>query len=150
MISLLLAFPRRKHCMHSSSPPCVLHALLKLSAMTGSFWLYLAKSRSYEATHYTVVTIFLLFLPSSVQIFSWAHCSQIPSVCSSLNIRDGWTHPSHNVIQHLVRETLLHCLLSEHPYLGTFRRGVIAHNVPSLDVWTFLCEETYIFCSCLL
>jgi hypothetical protein len=37
-------------------------------------------STSYEAPHYEIVPILLLFHPSSVQIFFSATCSQIPSV----------------------------------------------------------------------
>jgi hypothetical protein len=40
--------------MHSSSPPVVLHSLPISSSLTWSFYLYLEKSKSYEAPHYAV------------------------------------------------------------------------------------------------
>jgi hypothetical protein len=43
-----------------------------------SFWLYLVKSKSYEATHYVIFSNLLLFQPSQVQIFSSAPCFQTP------------------------------------------------------------------------
>jgi hypothetical protein len=50
-------------------------------SFTSSFYvLYLAKGTSCEAPHYAIFFNFLSFRPSSVQIFSSAPCSQIPSV----------------------------------------------------------------------
>jgi hypothetical protein len=43
-----------------------------LTLLTRSFWLYLAKSTSYEASHYAFFSNFLLFYLYSVQIFSSA------------------------------------------------------------------------------
>jgi hypothetical protein len=48
-----LVFPQVSY-MHPSSTPFMLHALQSSSSLTWSFWLYLAKSTSYEAPRYAV------------------------------------------------------------------------------------------------
>jgi hypothetical protein len=58
--------------MHSSSLPLVLHGLLISSSLTWSFWLYLEKSTSYEASNIILNTLF----------------SNTLSLCSSLKVRD--------------------------------------------------------------
>jgi hypothetical protein len=55
VVSFLLSFPPISY-MHSSFPPFVLYALLISFTLTRSFQLYLAKSTSYEALHYAIVT----------------------------------------------------------------------------------------------
>jgi hypothetical protein len=40
---------------------CMLNTLSISSSLTWSFWLYMAKSTSYEASHYAIVSTFLLF-----------------------------------------------------------------------------------------
>jgi hypothetical protein len=63
-----------------SFTPFVLHALPISFSLTWSFYLYFEKSTSYEAPHYTGFSNLLSPHPSPVQIFSWAACSQTPSV----------------------------------------------------------------------
>jgi hypothetical protein len=65
--------------MHSFSAPFVLHALPISSSLTWS--LCLARSTSYELTHYAIFSTLLSLHLSSDQIFSSAPCSQTPSVC---------------------------------------------------------------------
>jgi hypothetical protein len=65
--------------MHSSSSPLVLHTHWS-SSLTWSFYLYLAKSTSYEAPHYAVFSSLLSLHLSFIQIFSSVPCSQTPSV----------------------------------------------------------------------
>jgi hypothetical protein len=49
-------------------------------SLTFSYYLYLARCRSYEAPHYVISSSFLLFYSSSVQIFSSARLFSAPSV----------------------------------------------------------------------
>jgi hypothetical protein len=74
-VSFLLTFPPIFY-IHSPSPPFMLHALPISFSFTLSFYLYLARSTTYEVLHYVV----FISLPSphlsSIQIFSSA-----PSVC---------------------------------------------------------------------
>jgi hypothetical protein len=59
----------------------VLHAQPISSIVTLSFYLYLEKSRSYEAPHYVVFSNLLSLHLFSVQIFSSAPCTQTPVTC---------------------------------------------------------------------
>jgi hypothetical protein len=58
--------------------PFMLHALPISSILTSSFWLYLAKSTSYEASHYAISSTFLTIHLSSVQIQNHRqNCSRV-------------------------------------------------------------------------
>jgi hypothetical protein len=57
------------------------HALPISSVLTWSFWLHLAESTSYEASHYALFSNLLSLHPSSVPIFFSAPCFQTHSVC---------------------------------------------------------------------
>lgn len=58
--------------------PCVLYVLSSFSV--GSFCWYVANSTNYEAPRYVFFSSLLFLRPSSAQIFSSAHYSQISSV----------------------------------------------------------------------
>jgi hypothetical protein len=71
----------------------VLHALQISFSLIWPFSLYLAKSTSYEALHYAILSNLLPVHPSSVTIFLLATCSQIPSsLPSPFNVRDQVSH----------------------------------------------------------
>jgi hypothetical protein len=59
LFSFFLPF-QPKFYVHFSSQPCALYALPILSSLTSSFYLYLAKSTSYEAPQYEVLLLLLL------------------------------------------------------------------------------------------
>jgi hypothetical protein len=77
VVSFLLAFPPKSYMQ--SSPPCMLYAP-PISFLTWSLKLYLARSSSYEASHYEILSNIWSLHPSSVQIFPSAPCSETPSV----------------------------------------------------------------------
>jgi hypothetical protein len=80
--SYLLAFPSNP-CIHFSlflSLICVLHAMTVSPSLTPSFWLYSAKSTSYEDSHWAVFYSLLPFRLSCVQIFFSVSCCQTSSV----------------------------------------------------------------------
>jgi hypothetical protein len=52
----------------------VLHTLSISPSLTWSFWLYLARSTSYEGPHYAIFCNLLLCHPSSLQIFPSPLC----------------------------------------------------------------------------
>jgi predicted small integral membrane protein len=83
----LEAFPLKLY-MHSCSLPCVLYVPTISSTFASSFYLCLAKSSSHEVHHYAVSSVLLSLKPSSVQIFSSAHCSHT----STLNVTQV-SHP---------------------------------------------------------
>jgi hypothetical protein len=66
--------------INSSSPSFLLLTLPILSSFTWSFKLHLAKSKSYDAPHYVVVSSLLPLHSSSVGILSSTPCSQTSSV----------------------------------------------------------------------
>jgi hypothetical protein len=74
--------------------PCAIHALPVSSSLTLSFWLYLAKSTSYEAPHYAVSSDILLFHLSSVQntLLSTLFLNT-RSIFASHHVRDKVSHP---------------------------------------------------------
>jgi hypothetical protein len=58
----------------------MLHSLPIQFSFTLSFWVYLGKSTSYEAPHYTVFSNLPSLHPSSIQTFPSALCFWTPSV----------------------------------------------------------------------
>jgi hypothetical protein len=60
--------------------------------LTLSFQLYLAKSKNQEAPRYAGFSTLPSLHPTKVQISFSAPCSQTPSVCLSLNVRDHVSH----------------------------------------------------------
>jgi hypothetical protein len=68
--------------------PFVLHALSSSSSLTWSFWLYLAKSTSYEALHYAVLSNLL-----SLYLFGPNIPLSTLSLCSSVNVTDRVSQP---------------------------------------------------------
>jgi hypothetical protein len=79
-LSELIPFGFPTKILYAFFSPCVLNALPDLSSLTSSFYLYLAKSTSYEAPQYADFSNLLTLHPVSVQIFSSTPCSQSPSV----------------------------------------------------------------------
>jgi hypothetical protein len=75
--------------MHSSSSPFVLHAP---PISSSSFWLYLAKSTSYEHPHYVVFSN-LTSTPFNPNILLSTLFLNTLSLCSSLNVWDQVSHP---------------------------------------------------------
>jgi hypothetical protein len=60
--------------------PCVIHSLPITFFLNLSFYLYLARRKSYEAPRYAIFSNILQFHPNSVHIFPSSSCSHVPSV----------------------------------------------------------------------
>jgi hypothetical protein len=64
-----------------------------------------------EAPHYAVFSNLIAFHSSLVHIFSSAPYSQVPSVCTSLNVRDKLLHPYRTTGKNTVLSVLIFMFL---------------------------------------